>query len=96
MKHKHKGFSEEFKRNAVSLSHNNEKSLDKTAEELGIGYSTLSKWRSEYSNKTENSLDTPKKPKDPDMLKLKKENERLKMEVDILKKAMAFYAREVL
>ena len=66
MKHKHKVFSEEFKRNAVSLSHNSEKSLDKIAEELGIGYSTLSKWRSEYFNKTENSLDTPKKPKDPE------------------------------
>ena len=96
MKHKQKVFSEEFKRNAVSLSHNSKKSLDKIAEELGIGYSTLSKWRSEFSNKSDNSLGNPKKPKDPDVLKLKKENERLKMEVDILKKAMAFYAREIL
>ncbi len=40
MKNNKKVFSEEFKRNAVNLSTNSEKSLGEIANDLGIGLST--------------------------------------------------------
>jgi transposase-like protein len=49
MKNNKKVFSEEFKKNAVNLSTNSEKSLGEIANDLGIGFSTLSKWRSDCS-----------------------------------------------
>lgn len=94
MKNKKKLFSEEFKRNAVILSDNSEKSLQLVAEELGIGFSTLCKWRNQYSIASSAKAEVPKKTKDPEVLRLKKENERLKMENEILKKATAFFAKE--
>jgi len=94
MKNKNKVFSEEFKRNAVNHSNNSEKSLQEIADELGIGFSTLCKWRSQYFQQGVIKPETYKKSKDPEVIRLKKENERLKMENEILKKATAFFAKE--
>lgn len=91
---KKKIFSEEFKRNAVTLSDNSEKSLQEVANEIGIAFSTLCKWRTMYPIAKTNKAEHAKKFKDPEILKLKKENERLKMENEILKKATAFFAKE--
>ena len=94
MKNNKKVFSEEFKRNAVNLSTNNEKSLGEIADDLGIGLSTISRWRSNYPQNGTSQSEVPRKSRNPDILKLKKENERLKMEIEILKKATAFFVKE--
>jgi transposase len=91
-------YTEEFRKNAVTLSQSTEKSLGEIAKELGIGFSTLSTWRKKYSlqspaNRKPKVLNQPS-PEQSEFLQLKRENERLKKEVDILKKATALFAKD--
>ncbi len=44
-------YSEEFKKEAIELSFNSDKPCTDIAEELGISYHNLIRWRREYNNK---------------------------------------------
>jgi transposase len=82
-------FSLEFKREAVKLCRDSGKGMSAIARELGIRPSVLSAWISlvEAEEKTGLSPDELEELK-----RLRKENERLKTEVEILGKATAFFA----
>lgn len=41
-----RSYTEEFKRDAVELSLNSDKSVKEIAEDLGINYGNLTRWRS--------------------------------------------------
>nr|WP_274377476.1 transposase [Halanaerobium hydrogeniformans] len=47
---KRRTYTEEFKRDAVELSLNSDKSVKEIAEDLGINYGNLNRWRREYRN----------------------------------------------
>lgn len=82
-------FSTEFKREAVTLVRNSGKSITQVARELGLGTSLLAKWKKEF----EAQQNTGMTPDELEELKtLRKENARLKMEVEILGEATAFFA----
>lgn len=82
-------FSSEFKREAVTLVRNSGKSITQVARELGIGTSLLAKWKKEL----ETQQNTGMTPDELEELKtLRKENARLKMEVEMLGEATAFFA----
>jgi transposase len=82
-------FSTEFKREAVTLVRNSGKSITQVARELGLGTSLLAKWKKEF----EAQQNTAMTPDELEELKtLRKENARLKMEVEILGEATAFFA----
>jgi transposase len=83
-------FSKEFKREAVSLIEHG-KSLSQVARELGVRSSVLSAWRATLEAERKSGLGSDEQE---EFKKLRRENDRLKMEVEILKKATAFFARE--
>ena len=84
-------FSKEFKRDAVSLLETSGKNMSQIARELGVGTSVLGAWREMVDAEKKSGLGTDELE---ELKRLRRDNDRLKMEVDILKKATAFFARE--
>ena len=48
---KRRSYTEEFKKDAVELSFNSDKTIKEIAEDLGISYGNLTRWRREYKQK---------------------------------------------
>lgn len=86
-----KTYTEEFKREAVSLL---EKSANKAqvARDLGIHISLLKKWQKKIRQDGEKAFPGKGKPQDDELSCLKRENARLKEEVEILKKAVGIFS----
>ena len=82
-------FSKAFKREAVGLYRTSGKSLSQVARELGIGSSVLSAWLAMVEAEEKTGL---KSDELEELQRLRKENARLQMEVEILGKATAFFA----
>lgn len=86
-------YDEAFKLNAVELVTKQGYSLREAAGRLGINNQTLHHWVKRYGDP-----DAKGKQSEADLrreiLELRKENARLKMEREILKKATAFFAKE--
>jgi len=82
-------FSKAFKREAVQLLRSSGKNVSQVSRELGVGTSVLCAWVSMVEVEEKTGLT----PDEVDELKrLRKENARLQMEVEILGKATAFFA----
>ena len=86
---KKRRFSTEFKREAVKLVRDSGKSITQVARELGLGTSLLAKWKKEFDAQ-EKSGATPDQLEE--LKAARKEIARLKMEVEILGEATAFFA----
>jgi transposase len=81
-----RGLTEEFKRESAKLAASDDRPLVRVAEDLGIGESVLRRWMQWYSDRGgEASLSVSERE---DLTRLRKDNSRLKMERDILKKAI--------
>jgi transposase len=93
MSGRHRNFDNSFKEEAVRLSRESGLSLSEIAKDLGIGKSTLASWRKEYADRE--LLSGPHDDKDKELARLRKENEILRAERDLLKKATAFFAQEI-
>lgn len=91
-----KRYTVEFKVKAVELLKSGGKSQLQIAKELGISDSTLSKWRREYESGLLSNDNPPQvqSSSDKEVARLTAELKRKTMEVEILKKATAFFARE--
>ncbi len=89
-KKRRRKFSKEFKREAVRLLRAHpEKGITAIAGELGVTASVLRSWVEMVEGEEKTGLS----PEELDELKrLRKENARLKEEVEILGKATAFFA----
>ena len=85
-------FTEEFKREAVRLTETSGRTIAQVADDLGLGLSTLSRWRRRY--READLLSGPHEDTTKELARLRKENELLRQERDLLKKATAFFARE--
>jgi len=95
---KRKRYTEEFKRQAVELLETRDRSGMDVARELGIRQNQLYKWREEMKRKGDTAFRGPgRRPasQDDEVARLKRENARLKEELDILKKAAAYFAKEL-
>lgn len=87
-----KKFTEEFKREAVRLVLRDGVSVPQAAQDLEIGVSTLENWISLH--RKSQAEDSPLSADEREELKrLRKENNRLKMEQEILKKAAIYFAK---
>jgi len=82
---------ESTKKTAVDLVINAGKSISQVSKELGLNYKTVAGWVRKY--KEENNL-IEKNPEKEEIKKLKKQLAQLQLENEILKKAMAFFAKE--
>ena len=85
-------FSEEFKRESVRLVETSGLTIKQVAEDLGIGLSTLTRWLRIYRD--QELLSGPHDDVDKELARLRKENDLLRAERDLLKKAAAFFAKE--
>ncbi|MDH5644103.1 MAG: transposase [Gemmatimonadota bacterium] len=92
MSKKRRKFSEEFKVEAVKLVTEQGLSITEAAQDLGVSPAILGRWKKTCE---EGLLGDTVKRREADELKaLRKENKRLRMERDILKKATAYFAKE--
>ncbi len=86
-------FSDEFKRDAVEIVRSSDRSIAEVARELGIYDSSLGSWvRQDQVNRGERDGVSSN---DKDRLsELERENARLRMERELLKRAVAFWVKE--
>lgn len=91
-----RSFSKEFKEEAVRLATEPGASVKETAANLGLHANMLHNWVRELSVDGENAFpgNGRLKPDDEEIRRLRRENERLREERDILKKATLFFANE--
>lgn len=89
-------FTREFKIETVKLATGSDNSVTQIAADMGIHPNTLYKWAKQYSDKPQEAFPgTGNMTSEAEMIRqLKRENERLKMERDILKKAMAIFSKD--
>ncbi len=83
-------FSKEFKQDAVKMVTEQGHSIAEVAKNLGVNYNLLSRWKKELTENSSVEVDALKF----ELKRLQKENKRLEMEREILKKAAAFFAKE--
>ena len=96
-----RGYTPEFKQEAVALSKQTGYGLKTAAQELGIPWKTLKNWRYPSGPAPRPAVPPPANPEDPTMLKaqireLQRQLARSEMEKEILKKATAYFAKESL
>lgn len=90
--------SKEFKMEAIRLLNEGSKPVAEIARELGIKRNFLYRWRDELNKSKDKTLRGPGRPKSSEMSELSKLKQELKEvteERDILKKAAAYFARNL-
>jgi transposase-like protein len=84
-----RSYNRAFKEEAVRLA---EKSgVTQVAADLGIHPNMIHTWKRQLAGNAEKAFPGKGNPTDPELSRLKKENARLKMEVEILKKAAGIF-----
>ncbi|MDP3743727.1 MAG: transposase [Methylotenera sp.] len=95
----YKTYTREFKIEAVRLMETSERSSTELAMELGIRRNQLYKWKEQLTGKGEQAFPDkrgrPRKEEQSEIVTLRQENARLKEDVEILKKAAAYFAKEL-
>jgi transposase len=90
----YKRYSREFKLEAVRLAAIGERPKAQIARELGIRVNQLRKWRLEFEQEERTGAPKQTLSVDNDLVRLRRENARLREENEILKKAAIYFARE--
>ena len=92
-KRQHKSYSVEFKQEAVGLVTEQGYSVAEAARSLGIRSNLLYRWKQQLEESKGGAVLTADER--AELLLLRKEVKRLRMEKEILKKASAFFAKEM-
>ena len=92
-KRTYKQYSKEYKEEAVALVLEQGYSVPEAAKLLGIASNILYRWKSKIESQPEGkSLSVDERE---ELKRLRKEVKNLRMEKEILKKASAFFAKEM-
>ena len=88
-------YDEAFKREAVRLVEEEGRSAFSVERDLGIGNGVISRWRKALSEDSEHAFPGKgrQKPSEEELRRLKRENDILRQERDILKKALAIFSK---
>ncbi|RJF84580.1 transposase [Azospirillum cavernae] len=89
---KQRKVTEEFKREVVRLTETSGRTVAQVAGDLGIGKSTLTRWKTQF--KEADVLSGPHDDVQKELTRLRLENKILRQERDLLKNAAAFFAKE--
>lgn len=89
-------FSAEYKREALNLVQKQQLSVAEAARRLGINPNLLHRWKAQLASEGEQAFpgSGQQTAQEAELAKLRRENEQLRMERDILKKATVFFAKE--
>src|SRR3954471_3875553 len=87
-------FTKEFEEEAVRLAQTSGRTQREIAGDLGIGLSTLVQWVGRSRDRRAVDPAAAESDVTAELKRLRRENEILRQERDILKKATAFFARE--
>ena len=88
-----KRYTDDFKREAVALITEQDYSISEAARQLGVHHTSLRKWVKQFTQGSPTEI--LNQSERDELLKLRKENRELRMEKEILKKASAFFAKEL-
>ena len=90
---KRREYTEDFKRDAVALVTEQGYKPSEAARSLGIGDNLIRRWKREFKEaETGAQLGVDERE---ELKRLRKENRMLRMEKEILKKASAYFAKEM-
>jgi transposase len=90
---RHRRYPAEFRANAVKLAQRGDRPMAKIAAELGVPAATLYTWVWDVE-RDHGSVASEGETLEQKVKRLEKDNERLREERDILKKAATFFAKE--
>ena len=92
---KRRRFSDEYKAETVRLIQRSGKSIGQLALELGVGETALRRWVEQAEVEAgRGPVGALKHSEREELVELRRENQRLRMEREILKKATAFFVKE--
>ena len=92
-KRTYKQYTKEYKEEAVALVREQGYSVPEAAKSLGIASNMLYRWKEQIESQLKGkSLSEDERE---ELKRLRKETKSLRMEKEILKKASAFFAREM-
>jgi transposase len=96
MAEKRKTYTAEFKQEAVRLMTDQRYGVAETARNLGVNVNMLRRWKQAYTTNAAAAFPGNGRlpPEQDELRQLREENKRLRMEREILKKAMRFFVNE--
>jgi transposase len=91
-----KHYDKEFKMEALRLASEPGNNQAKVERDLGLSQGLISRWKRDFEADSEHAFPGKGhlKPQDEELRSLKRENERLRRERDILKKAVAIFSED--
>ena len=95
---KYQAYTEEFRREAVKRSEKPGITQAQVAKELGISAQQIANWKRQFNRLSEKQFNTAEgvdysKQESEELRRLRRENKRLNEEMDFLKKAAAYFAK---
>jgi transposase len=96
MTEKRRQYTEEFKREAVRMVTERGYGVTETARDLGINAKMLGRWKRQASEASNGACagNGHRTAEQEELVRLRKEVKRLRMEREILKKTVGFFASE--
>jgi transposase len=93
---KRRQYTAEFKREAIRLITEHGYGITEAARNLGIHAQMLGRWKRQAEHQPNGSSggNGQRSAEHEELLRLRKENQRLRMEREIVKKATVFFAKE--
>lgn len=95
MSSKRRLYSREFKQEAVRLAETSDKSIVQIEADLDIPHGLLNKWKRQLTREGQDAFRGQGRlsSSDAELAQLRRDNELLRQERDILKKALAIFTR---
>lgn len=90
---KRKQYSSEFKREAVRLVTDGGLSIAQAARDLGLNDNLISRWKKEAQQNGHKAFPGQGHPQDEEISRLRREDEVLRQEREILKKAISIFSQ---
>ena len=90
---KRKQYSSEFKREAVRLVTEGGLSIAQAARDLGLNDNMVSRWKKEAEQNGQRAFPGQGHPQDEELSRLRRENEVLRQEREVLKKAISIFSQ---
>ena len=96
---KNQAYTEEFRREAVKRSEKPGVTQAQVAKELGISAQQIANWKRQFTRLSEKQFNTMdgvdySKKESEEVRRLRRENKRLQEEMEFLKKAAAYFAKD--